>query len=108
MSVNLIPALPPPCTITVNNSKVLLVEKYSLWNREPALTTLVERRSDGRFFSYVDNRQPAKLVGTLEEVMYGLHPKVQQQYIELFGLTNPTEADVRKIGFDHYQIQTLS
>ncbi len=97
---------PPNRIILDAEGAVVESETWVLWNGEPWLTIHIKRVPTGAFRSHIsDPGGGGQRVGTLEEALEGLHPDVSAQYITLFGLNNPTEADLAAVGFEKYEIQ---
>lgn len=98
--------LPPDVVWLRADGKVREVEDWTLWNGSPTPTVHIERRGDDEFISNISWGDGGRqTVGTLEEVLEGLHPDIAAKYVKLFALENPTEADLAAIGFERHEIR---
>ena len=96
----------PPCTVMVLGGQVMEVREWVLWNTTPWMTVQI-RREGSEFYAAISDPEHGggSDRGTLEAVLQVLHPDVQQHYIRLFALESPNEADIRKAGFDRYNVE---
>jgi hypothetical protein len=98
----------PRNTITVSGGRVQTLREWVLWNDEPWNTVCIERKSDNTFFASIGSPDGGHSdQGTLQEVIAGLAPDIQQEYLLLFGLEDANETAIRTLGsFDRYVVHT--
>lgn len=92
----------PDNTITVKDGKVQKLEIWTLWNGQPWSTIFVERFDAGGFQSKIGDPEhgSAHRAGAdLEMVVGRMHEKSRKQYVQLFSLENPSDDDIRALGF---------
>lgn len=98
----------PTDRITVApDGAVIGIRHWVLWNNQPSITIEINRLPSGEYISNIGDPEHGggQRIGTLEEVLGGLHPEVSAKYTALFSLSNPTEADLKTIGFEDYEIR---
>jgi len=107
------PELPPSKVYLNKEGRVVQVETWTLWNGEPwctidiGLETNPNVRARGEYFAHIGSPEHGggSVWGSLEQVLAGLHPEIQKQYLQLFGFEKPDQSAVDQLGFRGYRIQ---
>ncbi|MDO8581631.1 MAG: hypothetical protein Q7S16_02035 [bacterium] len=84
--------------IIIQGGVVTRISAYSLVYIYPE--SILQRELEGRFSLYVSDRPEGNqtTTGTLYEVLRDANSEdARKQCVDAFGLTNPTEADLKKI-----------
>ena len=96
----------PASKIVVSKGMVQSIEVWTLWNGDPARTTLITRTSKGFTSSIGDPEHGGRSREGVElgDVMGGLHRNVRAKYELLFGMHDATEGQLRRY-FPNYEIK---
>jgi hypothetical protein len=92
--------------VFVHNGKVMRWEDWVLWNGQLWATVIIKRTTSG-FQSDIGDPEHGggQMTGRrLEEVIQGLHPRIQKGFHTLFSLKNPTAETIRAAGFENFAI----